>query len=122
MKKFVIAIAVSTTSLLSACAVIPNYTAPSKNEFILNTVEIQKSFDESWIALVEYSAKSFFAIKNFEKESGLLTLSFGAGNPSKFVDCGSIDSTMKNYNGPFVERVGALVPNSNTELEPERQN
>jgi hypothetical protein len=49
---------------------------------------INKTFDEVWDALIDYSASTFFGIENFEKESGLLTLSFGASNPQEYITGG----------------------------------
>jgi hypothetical protein len=46
------------------------------------------TFDETWQWLIEYAAASFFAIENYEKESGLMILSFGSIQPSQFVDGG----------------------------------
>jgi len=47
-----------------------------------------KTFDETWDALINYSASTFFGIDNFEKQSGLLTLSFGASNPQDYITGG----------------------------------
>lgn len=47
-----------------------------------------KSYDETWDALINYSASTFFGIDNFEKQSGLLTLSFGASNPQDYITGG----------------------------------
>ena len=52
---------------------------------------VKKSFDETWSALVEHTSQTFFGIDKFEKASGLLTLSFGAANLERFIDCGRID-------------------------------
>jgi len=49
---------------------------------------VDRPFDETWQALVDYAASTYFGIENFEKDSGLLTLSFGAENPGDFVDGG----------------------------------
>ena len=91
--------------LISGCAV-PTYKKPlARTPIPSNEIIVNKSFEEVWVALIEYASKSFFAIKHFEKDSGLLTLNFGSGNPSKFVDCGEINSPNINYEGPYINAV-----------------
>jgi hypothetical protein len=74
--------------VLGGCAVF-TYVPPAPLAAIENTRAIDASYDETWTALVNYVSGGFFGIKTFEKASGLLTLSFGGANPSKFVDCGT---------------------------------
>jgi hypothetical protein len=65
------------------------YTPPllaSDSEAWVRTVD--RPFDEVWTALVDHISGTFFSIENFEKESGLLTLSFGAKQIGQFVDGG----------------------------------
>jgi len=76
---------------LSGCVKPPRYDPPPPPTFKENNViVINKSFEEVWTALIDYASFSFFAIDNFEKASGLMTLDFGAEDPDKFVDCGII--------------------------------
>lgn len=49
---------------------------------------VNKPFNQVWDALINYSASTFFGIDNFEKASGLLTLSFGASNAKEYVTGG----------------------------------
>jgi len=59
--------------LLIGC--VPTYQAPIILDYNqAGTIKINKGFDEVWTSLIEYSASSFFAIDNFEKDSGLMTL------------------------------------------------
>lgn len=51
------------------------------------TYRFDNSKDEVWDALIDYAAESFFAIGTYEKDSGLMTLSFSA-TPERYVDCG----------------------------------
>jgi len=60
--------------------------------------------------LIQHAASTFFAIDNFEKESGLLTLSFGVGDPSAFIDCGQwtaswtdVSYQRHNFSGTYVD-------------------
>ena len=57
----------------------------SENEY---SKTFNKSFDEVWDALINYSASTFFDIDKFEKAPRLLTLSFGASNPQEYVTGG----------------------------------
>ena len=91
--------------LISSCARYPTYTQPNRyltqQEKYART--INKRFNEVWTALIDYSAGTFFAIDNYEKDSGLLTLSFGADNPSDYVDCGHIKTVTIKFDGPVIE-------------------
>lgn len=76
---------------LAACAAMVNatYSPPTvlqKRESYERIVN--KDFERTWQALVEYTSSAFFAIDKFERASGLMTLSFGASEPERFVDCG----------------------------------
>ena len=92
------------------CVANPTYIRPPMNSKITNnSIEIKKDYDAVWTSLIEYSSKSFFSIKNIEKESGLLTLNFGSGEPEKFVNCGIINSPGIRYKGSYIgaiERTG----------------
>lgn len=49
---------------------------------------VNKSFDETWTSLIDYTSQAFFGIDRFEKASGLMTLNFGSSEPARFIDCG----------------------------------
>lgn len=49
---------------------------------------IERPFDQVWEALVDHVSGTFFSIDNFEKESGLMTLTFGSAGIAEFVDGG----------------------------------
>lgn len=61
--------------------------------------ELSLPFDKVWEALIDHASGTFFAIENFEKESGLLTLSFGASDIGRFVDGGQWISTWRSASG-----------------------
>ena len=89
--------------LLSGCVSTPSttYTPPALYPYS-NTVTIGSSFDETWDNLVTYASKSFFAIDNFEKDSGLMTLSFSASDAARYIDCGNIFvNSGRPFNGPY---------------------
>jgi len=51
---------------------------------------VDKSFDDTWDALIAFTSQHFFGIQNYEKASGLLTLEFSA-RADEWVDCGSVN-------------------------------
>ena len=55
------------------------YTPPDESNPVTNySVTVDKGFETTWDALMDYAVSTFFRVVNYEKESGLLTLSFGA--------------------------------------------
>ena len=88
------------TILLLSCAVekekltenVGKYVPPSidDNNF-KNSVITNKSFEETWTSVTDFVNNSFFKIENLEKDSGLLTLSFGSKEPENFIDCGDFE-------------------------------
>jgi hypothetical protein len=71
---------------------------------------IELPYEQVWDRFIQHAAGTFFGIENFEKESGLLTLAFGADAPSEFVDGGhftmkSVDQNGRTttFDGPYVE-------------------
>jgi hypothetical protein len=101
---------------LSGCAMTASYVPPehegTKDKYSVN---IQRDFDTVWKELIQYSASTFFAIDNYEKDSGLITLSFGAAKPSDFITGGQwkASSQQMKFDGDYVDyssiyRKGAL--------------
>jgi hypothetical protein len=89
--------------LIAAC--VPNYTPPKHPTGTLqNEITIDKSFQEVWSAVIDHATSTFFGVDNFEKDSGLMTLSFGGRNPDRFIDCGWLKTTnLANYDGTTVQ-------------------
>jgi len=90
-KQFYIYVSVCVLPLLLAGCISSKsiYKPPTHESFQqLYTNEFKKPYNEVWDALINYSASTFFGIENFEKESGLLTLSFGASNPQEYITGG----------------------------------
>lgn len=83
------------STLLIGCAInTASYTPPSDKGGAKNNFTINKGYDETYSALVGVLAGTFFAIDNFDKGSGLITLSYSAtGDVSKYIDCGNWEST-----------------------------
>jgi len=92
MKKiiYVLSSFIFSMGLLTSCVSVSAIYKPPIEDTTQNKYSkiINKSFDDAWDALINYSASTFFGIENFEKESGLLTLSFGASNPHEYVTGG----------------------------------
>jgi len=80
-------------------------TQPDLNNLdkLENVQIVNLPFEQVWTSLIEYSASTFFAIKNFEKDSGLITLQFGSDNPSTYIDCGYLEQQGTQNNGPTIE-------------------
>ena len=95
------------TLILTSCAIAPtSYTPPSSASVDASkyTVILNKPFSEAWAALISHAASSFFAIDQFEKDSGLMTLSFGSSDPAQFIDCGYW-SVQNGYSGNYASYV-----------------
>jgi hypothetical protein len=75
-------------------------------------VVVDQSYDEVWEGLISFTSQRFFAIDNYEKESGLMTLSFSS-DPGRFIECGEIStdgppSHEGNYVGWYDKRRATL--------------
>ena len=101
--------------LLSSCAVekkltenVGKYFPPNiDGSNFKNSVITNKNFDETWVSIIDFVNDSFFKIENLEKDSGLLTLSFGSKKPEKFIDCGDFQYTLfftgEEFNGSYID-------------------
>lgn len=106
-------VAPAAVFLLASCtnAYTGTYSAPK--EFVGTEAgawkrTLDKSSDEVWTALIEYAASAFYSIETYERDSGLMTLSFGATGIADFVDGGEIEvykyvSGKKKSNGRMRE-------------------
>ncbi len=114
MKKFLSSLVM--TVLLSSCAVekekltenIGKYVPPNiDNTNFKNSTISNKNFDETWNSLIDFVNDSFLKIENLEKYSGLLTLSFGAKEAEKFIDCGDFEYTLfftgEDFKGSYID-------------------
>ena len=104
------------TVLLSSCAVekekltenIGKYIPPNIDDTnFKNSTIFNKNFDETWNSILDFVNDSFFKIENLEKDSGLLTLSFGAKEAEKFIDCGDFEYTLfftgEEFKGSYID-------------------
>jgi len=100
MSKIKFSIAMLMVTALTACAsmVAPTYVAPKPNSQTDYYRVVPVPFEEAWSAMIDYVATTSFSIKAFEKASGLLSLSFGASDIPRYVDCGTWDGY------PYIQR------------------
>ena len=106
------------TILLSSCALekekltenVGKYVPPSIDDTnFKKSVITNKNFDETWISVTDFVNDSFFKIENINKDSGLLTLSFGSKEVEKFIDCGDFEYTLfftgEEFKGSYIDYV-----------------
>ncbi len=104
------------TILLSSCAVekkkltenVGKYVPPNiDNTNFKNSVITNKKFDETWTSVIDFVNDSFFKIENLERDSGLLTLSFGSKEAKNFIDCGDFEYTLfftgEEFKGSYID-------------------
>lgn len=74
----------------------------SKEDF---SIVVNKGYDQVWENLIKYSADTFFGIDNYEKDSGLLTLSFYSTKASDFVTGGYLlyEDLHIQFSGDYVD-------------------
>ena len=116
MKHFLLSL--TMIILLSSCAVekkkltenVGKYVPPNiNNTNFENSVITNKNFDETWTSLTDFVNDSFFKVENLDKDSGLLTLSFGSNEPENFIDCGDFEYTLfftgEEFKGSYIDYV-----------------
>ena len=116
MKKIISSLVM--TIFLWSCAVekekltenVGKYVPPNIDDTnFKNSVITNKNFDETWTSLIDFVNNSFFKIENLEKNSGLLTLSFGSKEPEKFINCGDFEYTLfftgEEFKGSYIDYV-----------------
>ena len=106
MKKFCSLVVILI--FLSSCATnVGKYVPPNTEDTnFTNSVISNKNFDDTWTSVIDFVSGSFFNIENFEKDSGLLTLSFGSREAENFIDCGDFEASFANgeeFKGSYTE-------------------
>ena len=114
MQKFLSSLVM--TIFLTSCAVekekltenIGKYVPPKIDDTnFKNSVITNKNFDKTWSSIIDFVNSSFFKIENSEKDSGLLTLSFGSKEAEKFIDCGDFEYTLfftgEEFKGSYID-------------------
>ena len=112
LSMFLILSAAFLTSCLSGNrSYVPPTTTPSNTSFRI----IDQPRDVVWAKLVAELGKNFFVINNIDKSSGLINMSY-SGDPTKYVDCGWISSSVKNARGERDYHFQAASPYEQYEL------
>ena len=96
MKKCILLALLSV--VVCGCAGKIMYIHPTQTYKTTNSVTVNKPRAEVWKQIVPALGSSFFVINNLDKESGFINISY-SGDPEKYVDCGIIDSYVKNARG-----------------------
>ncbi len=86
----------------------PVYAPPAPRQPATFEVISSGDFDATWRALVEYTAGTSFSIDEFERESGLMTLSFSPSDPSTVVECGYWQQSGKPPL-PYLDRINMTL-------------
>ena len=114
MKKFLSSLVLLI--LLSSCAVekekltenLGKYVPPNIDDTnFKNSIITNKNLEETWTSLINFVSDSFFKIENLDKDSGLLTLSFGSNEAENFIDCGDFEYTLfftgEEFKGSYID-------------------
>ncbi len=87
---------------LAACAGLggrTDYIGPlSEATNTMNVKVIERSREAVWNSTVPELGKQYFIINNLDKSSGLINISY-SGDPERYIDCGRINSYVKNARG-----------------------
>ncbi|MBS0447656.1 MAG: hypothetical protein JSR59_17070 [Proteobacteria bacterium] len=80
------------TALLAGCAAPAAYQPPPTPETTDFSRDMNASFDQVWAAVTYVAGSTFFDIHNFDKGSGLMTLTYSnlRGGPGPYITCGTM--------------------------------
>jgi hypothetical protein len=104
----------ATVQILTGCAGHMNYTPPASPPLEMNSLVINKPRDVVWDEIIPKIGERFFVINNLEKSSGLINISYN-GDPEAYVDCGILESYVKNLKGERTFRFPASSANQQYE-------
>ncbi|MEX0729504.1 MAG: hypothetical protein WED00_00930 [Aquisalimonadaceae bacterium] len=96
MKKIVLLSAFSM--MLAGCAGQVIYYPPSERQAITNSITVDSPMRQVWQDIIPGLGSSFFVVNNLDKDSGFINVSY-SGSPEKYIDCGRIESHVKNARG-----------------------
>ncbi len=91
---------------VSGC--VPQFTPPTATKKSDDmTVVVKGDYKEVWQVLIDYVGGTYFMIDNVQKDSGIISLTFGASDEERFIDCGKVKFHNMAYDldGPFVTEV-----------------
>ncbi len=87
-----------TLFFLAGCAGKVNYTPPIATPTAKNSITIDEPVERVWKKIIPSLGSSFFVINNIDKDSGFINLSY-SGDPERYIDCGTVESHVKNMRG-----------------------
>jgi len=98
MRSLRIVVIVMLLFVAEGCGGRVNYIPPSGAIPQERSTYINASKDQVWKKIIPALSNSFFVINNLDKDSGLINVSY-SGDPEKYVDCGYVESYVKNFRG-----------------------
>jgi hypothetical protein len=98
LKKLLVTVVLSGLLFISCLSGKVDYSPPSQYPLKEKSVVIEKPKDVVWKTIMANVSNSFFVINNLDKESGFINISY-TGPPCNYVDCGWINSEVKNAKG-----------------------
>mgnify|MGYP000014564951 CR=1 FL=1 len=115
MKRLKLFLVLCSFAIITSCVTpIPQqeqvgaYSPPDLSVMGKYSETIDKNFDDTWTAVIDFVSVSSFSIDNFEKDSGLITLTFGISDSGRYIDCGSYSSSggsVYNFEGQYVDYI-----------------
>ena len=104
--KSICCLALGAALLFTGCVIATFYTAPDTLSVPLEYYSrvIDKPFDQTWSALLQYTGSAYFDIQQCEKQSGLFVLSYTGSKPGDFVTGGRVKlSGAMHFDGDYVD-------------------
>lgn len=91
--------------LLTSC--VEFKITPGVKIDLSKSATIAKSYDETWLRVVDWFAEHNVIIDKLDKESGIITAKYAFRSDDRFLDCGKIEAI--NASGePFIQQYGTL--------------
>ena len=87
MKKFTIRFVTVFLPIFSIFGCAASVEQPTKRE-IENQFVVSKSFENTWLDIIDWFAAAGVGLKDIEKESGLINADPGSVDKGDFLDCG----------------------------------
>ena len=104
---------------ISGCLATGNttYKGPSDPITAFETYRVyDHDMDTVWDACLNYAADSFFSLEHIVKDSGIITLSFSAPDPSDYIDCGVLNSSVNSMNGKRTYQIPLAAPENRYQI------
>lgn len=105
----------SVIGLCAGCVGTFQYVEPGAGARPMYVWTVAQSKDDVWRALTAAYEKSRLAFDRLDKDAGAMTLTY-RGDPQRYVDCGRINSYVKNLRGERTYRFPAAIGSTEYEL------